>query len=202
MPPTVSSHAIQICEGFFGDYAYHGFLRSEKTWAIVGTRVNAVKMLRSIVSPTRTVISQVARHARPTPPAITPVRLYSGRILSNGMISSRLPKPPRANEEREPVGKHWPEEPDDFLDHHGPWNKISEAVTNDHRHLEAYYVRMTKSDDQAYQEEYQNAFIWKLSRHSIAEEIVLYPNLERYVEKGNYMASQDRHEHYKVRKMN
>ncbi|KAK8122683.1 hypothetical protein PG984_011353 [Apiospora sp. TS-2023a] len=156
-------------------------------------------MLRTVFAPTRTVTSQLARYAHPTPPAMIPVRLYSGRILSNGMISSRVPKP-RADEQREPVGKHWPEEPDDFLDHHGPWNKISEAVKNDHRQLEAYYFRMTKSDDQAYQEEYQNAFIWKLSRHSIAEEIVLYPNLERCVEKGNYMASQDRHEHYKLKR--
>lgn len=200
-PQTASSHAIQIGKGFFNDYAYHGFLRPHKARETVRTSTNAVKMFRTIVAPTRTVMSQLVRHAHPAPPATISVRLYSGRILSNGMISSRVPKPSRAGEQREPVGKHWPEEPDDFLDHHGPWNKISEAVKNDHRQLEAYYVRMTKSDDQAYQEEYQNAFIWKLSRHSIAEEIVLYPNLERCVEKGNYMASQDRHEHYKVRKV-
>ncbi|KAK8016697.1 hypothetical protein PG993_014886 [Apiospora rasikravindrae] len=157
-------------------------------------------MLRTIASPARTLISRVGCRAPPTPLAMACVRLYSGRILSNGMTSSRLSKPLRGDEQRATVGQHWPEEPDDLLDHRGPWNKISEAVKNDHRKLEAYYVRMTKSDDPAYQEEWQNAFIWKLSRHSIAEEIVLYPNLERYIEKGNYMASQDRHEHYKLKR--
>jgi len=114
------------------------------------------------------------------------------------MISSRSPKAPRVGEKRA-VGEHWSEHPDDGVFDHGPWHKISEAVKNDHRQIEAYYNRMAQSDDPGYLEEYQNAFIWKLSRHSIAEEIVLYPNLERCVEKGNYIASQDRHEHYKVR---
>ncbi|KAK8852032.1 HHE domain-containing protein [Apiospora arundinis] len=158
-------------------------------------------MLRTMASPTRTVITRAARRApRPTlSPVAMGARLYSGRILSNGMISSRTPKPPKAGEKRA-VGENWSEHPDDPEFDHGPWHKISEAVKSDHRKIEAYYDRMTKLDDPVYQEEYQNAFVWKLSRHSIAEEIVLYPNLERCVEKGNYIASQDRHEHYKLKR--
>ncbi|KAK8132349.1 hypothetical protein PG999_000522 [Apiospora kogelbergensis] len=159
-------------------------------------------MLRTFVPATRTVIPRTARrvHCPTLPPATICARPYSGRILSNGMISSRVPKPSRTGEKRT-VGEHWSQHPDDAeYDYHGPWHKISDAVKNDHRQIEAYYTRMASSDDPVYMEEWQNAFVWKLSRHSIAEEIVLYPALERSVEKGNYIASQDRHEHYKLKR--
>lgn len=43
-------------------------------------------------------------------------------------------------------------------------------------------------------------FTWELARHSVAEELVLYPAMERYLEgeRGREMAEKDREEHQTV----
>jgi hypothetical protein len=41
-------------------------------------------------------------------------------------------------------------------------------------------------------------FVWELARHSIAEEIVVYPAFEKHVSNGQKMAEKDRAEHQQV----
>jgi hemerythrin superfamily protein len=75
---------------------------------------------------------------------------------------------------------------------------VSDAIKQDHRELEDYYSHIVNSTDKDEQTRYRNAFAWELARHSIAEEIVVYPELEKNVSGGNEIAEKDRAEHQKV----
>lgn len=77
---------------------------------------------------------------------------------------------------------------------------ISDAIRKDHREIEDYYqnVLNAKDDDEATR--WQNQFVWELARHSIAEELVVYPQFEKKLgEKGHEMAEKDRAEHQTVK---
>ncbi|KAI1466877.1 hemerythrin HHE cation binding domain-containing protein [Daldinia caldariorum] len=97
-----------------------------------------------------------------------------------------------------------------FAEHHFPGNKaeslehsqifkISQAIQQDHSELEEYYRRIINSKDPDEQLRFQNAFIWELARHAIAEELVVYPVLEEAVADGKERADKDRDEHQKVK---
>ena len=78
-------------------------------------------------------------------------------------------------------------------------NSISAAVKHDHRELEEYYNEVVKSQDPDHQVRYGNQFIWELARHSIAEELVVYPAMEKYMgADGKKKADHDREEHHLV----
>ena len=77
---------------------------------------------------------------------------------------------------------------------------ISEAITQDHRELEKYYNEVVNSSDHDHQERFGNQFVWELARHSIGEELIVYPAFEKYIGKeGKEKADKDREEHHKVR---
>lgn len=76
--------------------------------------------------------------------------------------------------------------------------RISDAIVKDHRELEDYYNRITQSRDLDEQTRYQNQFVWELARHSISEELVVYPVLEKSIINGQQIAQKDREEHQKV----
>ena len=77
---------------------------------------------------------------------------------------------------------------------------ISDAITKDHRELRDYYNEIINSTSRDHQTRYQNQFTWELARHSIGEELVVYPAFEKYLgDKGVKMAEHDRHEHHEVR---
>ncbi|KAL7815154.1 hemerythrin HHE cation binding domain-containing protein [Trichoderma gracile] len=78
-------------------------------------------------------------------------------------------------------------------------NRISDAIVKDHRELEDYYNRITQSKDLDEQTRYQNQFVWELARHSISEELVVYPVLEKSIINGQQIAQKDRQEHQKVK---
>ena len=78
-------------------------------------------------------------------------------------------------------------------------NRISDAIVKDHRELEDYYNRITQSKDLDEQTRYQNQFVWELARHSISEELVVYPVFEKSLINGQQIAQKDREEHQKVR---
>jgi hypothetical protein len=77
---------------------------------------------------------------------------------------------------------------------------ISEAITKDHRELKEYYNEIVNNpDDIDHQTRYGNQFTWELARHSVAEELLVYPALEKYLgDKGKEHADHDRQEHHKV----
>ncbi|KAK5988944.1 putative hemerythrin-like protein [Cladobotryum mycophilum] len=76
-------------------------------------------------------------------------------------------------------------------------SRVSGPITKDHRELEEYYNRIIDSKDADEQKRYQNQFVWELARHSIAEEIVVYPAIEKSVTDGVTIANKDRTEHQK-----
>ncbi|KAI1766292.1 hemerythrin HHE cation binding domain-containing protein [Hypoxylon sp. FL1150] len=80
-------------------------------------------------------------------------------------------------------------------------SKVSDVIKHDHRELEEYYDKMVKASDDDERERYQNAFTWELTRHSIGEEIVVYPAMEEHVPGGKAMAEKDRAEHREVKEL-
>ncbi|GAB1315974.1 HHE domain-containing protein [Madurella fahalii] len=79
---------------------------------------------------------------------------------------------------------------------------ISEAIKKDHRELEQYYNEVINSSDHDHQERFGNQFTWELARHSVAEELIVYPAFESHMgEKGHKMAEDDRKEHHRVKEL-
>ncbi|KAI2469742.1 hypothetical protein F4781DRAFT_208506 [Annulohypoxylon bovei var. microspora] len=72
---------------------------------------------------------------------------------------------------------------------------ISEAIHQDHRQIEKYHDKIVNTNDHDVQRRYQNAFVWELARHTIAEELVVYPSIETGLNDGKEMAEKDRAEH-------
>lgn len=78
-------------------------------------------------------------------------------------------------------------------------SSISAAITKDHRELEEYYREVVNSTDHDHQDRYGNQFVWELARHSVGEELIVYPAFEKYLgEEGKQMADSDRKEHHEV----
>jgi len=79
-------------------------------------------------------------------------------------------------------------------------SSISDAVTKDHRELEEYYNNILNATDADTQTRWQNQFTWELARHSIGEELVVYPAMEKYLgQKGKDFADKDRKDHQVVK---
>ncbi|KAJ9116327.1 hypothetical protein QFC22_004767 [Naganishia vaughanmartiniae] len=78
---------------------------------------------------------------------------------------------------------------------------LSEKIIHDHEELHEYYHKMISSSDHSIKTQYQNQFVWELARHTIAEELVVYPAFEKYLaDEGKAMADKDRAEHNVLKK--
>jgi hemerythrin superfamily protein len=73
-----------------------------------------------------------------------------------------------------------------------------DAIKKDHRELEEYYNTIVTSADPDEVVRFQNKFTWELARHSIGEEIVVYPALEEHLPNGTATAEKDRAQHQTV----
>ncbi|RHZ72771.1 hypothetical protein CDV55_106953 [Aspergillus turcosus] len=76
---------------------------------------------------------------------------------------------------------------------------IMDAIKKDHRELEEYYNIIVTSPDTDEQIRYQNKFTWELARHSVGEELVVYPALEANLRDGTETAEKDRAQHQTVK---
>ncbi|KLO83630.1 related to HHE domain protein [Fusarium fujikuroi] len=77
---------------------------------------------------------------------------------------------------------------------------VSNAIVKDHRELKKYYTEVVNSTDHDHQQRFGNQFVWELARHSISEELVIYPAMEKYMgDKGRRLADEDREEHHQVK---
>ncbi|KAK4113266.1 hypothetical protein N656DRAFT_708435 [Canariomyces notabilis] len=74
-------------------------------------------------------------------------------------------------------------------------DRVSDRIKHDHRELEQYYNNIKSANRDDDKVKWQNMFVWELARHSIAEEIVVYPAFEKHVSNGQKMAEKDRAEH-------
>ncbi|KAM3523768.1 hypothetical protein MY4038_008045 [Beauveria bassiana] len=80
---------------------------------------------------------------------------------------------------------------------------FSSAIVKDHRELKQYYDEVINNpNNHDHQQRYGNQFTWELARHSVGEELVVYPALEKYLgDRGKKMADEDREEHHQVKEM-
>ncbi|KAF5664648.1 HHE domain-containing protein [Fusarium circinatum] len=77
---------------------------------------------------------------------------------------------------------------------------VSNAIVKDHRELKKYYTEVVNSTDHDHQQRFGNQFVWELARHSISEELVIYPAMEKYMgDQGKRLADEDRDEHHQVK---
>ncbi|KAI0398324.1 HHE domain protein [Xylariaceae sp. FL0594] len=76
---------------------------------------------------------------------------------------------------------------------------ISDSIKHDHAELKQYYenIKNAKTNDE--KDQWRNQFTWELARHSIGEELVVYPAMERVLPNGKAMADKDRKEHLVVK---
>lgn len=78
-------------------------------------------------------------------------------------------------------------------------HRISEIIRRDHRELEEAYHNIVDAKTTEEKVQWRNQFTWELARHSIGEEILVYPRIERLFSHGDFLADRDREEHLKVR---
>ena len=69
--------------------------------------------------------------------------------------------------------------------------RIIDTIKQDHCELESYCNHITKLSDKDDQTRYQNQFTWGLARHSIGEELVVYPAFEQHLCDGASLADKD-----------
>ena len=87
--------------------------------------------------------------------------------------------------------------------HAAAMSTISQVILNDHRDLEKYYNEVINNPgNHDHQQRYGNQFIWELARHSVGEELVVYPAFEKYLgSEGHEMAEHDRQEHHETKEL-
>jgi len=78
-------------------------------------------------------------------------------------------------------------------------SRISDSIKEDHRQIENFYKVIVSSQDADEQNRFQTIFTWELARHTVGEELVVYPAIEKYVRDGVQAADKDRKEHQTVR---
>jgi len=76
---------------------------------------------------------------------------------------------------------------------------VMDAIKHDHDELKEYYNNILSAKDDDSKIRWQNQFVWELARHSIGEELVVYPAMEKHMgSEGKQIADKDRTEHNRV----
>jgi hemerythrin superfamily protein len=76
--------------------------------------------------------------------------------------------------------------------------RLADAIKDDHRELEEAYNKIISAKTSDEKTRWQNQFTWELARHSIGEELIVYPLMEKNLPNGKAMADKDRKEHQTV----
>ncbi|KAL4866705.1 hypothetical protein BDV12DRAFT_172507, partial [Aspergillus spectabilis] len=77
--------------------------------------------------------------------------------------------------------------------------RIIDAIKEDHREIEDYYNKILSATTEKEKTQWQNQFTWELARHSLGEELVVYPVFEKVLPDGRAMADNDRQQHNSVK---
>ncbi|KAG8934828.1 hypothetical protein FRC02_009148 [Tulasnella sp. 418] len=84
----------------------------------------------------------------------------------------------------------------------GSQQRISDAIIQDHNELRDYYKRYNEANTDEERQQWFNQFQWELARHSVGEELVLYPAFEKNLgDEGKRIADEDRAEHQKAKEL-
>ncbi|KAH7032602.1 HHE domain protein [Microdochium trichocladiopsis] len=76
---------------------------------------------------------------------------------------------------------------------------ISDAIKDDHNDLREAHKRILSANTHDEKVRWRNQFTWELARHSIGEELVVYPAMESHLDDGKARADHDRSEHQTVK---
>ncbi|KAF7942631.1 uncharacterized protein EAE97_006085 [Botrytis byssoidea] len=77
---------------------------------------------------------------------------------------------------------------------------ITDAILKDHAEIRQYADEIRQATDDDTRARWQNQFTWELARHSIGEELVVYPAFAKHLGvQGQKMADEDRAEHQTVK---
>ncbi|KAI1144426.1 hypothetical protein F5Y05DRAFT_364649 [Hypoxylon sp. FL0543] len=76
---------------------------------------------------------------------------------------------------------------------------LLDAIAYDHRELESYQPHIVSNKSSEERIRYRNLFVWELARHSVAEELIVYPAMEKHLEDGHDMAWKDRDQHQTIK---
>lgn len=76
---------------------------------------------------------------------------------------------------------------------------IISQILQDHRELEDYFAnyKAAKTEEEGYK--WFNQFVWEISRHSVAEELVMYNLLEGLGDKGKELSQKSREDHRQLK---
>jgi len=78
--------------------------------------------------------------------------------------------------------------------------KITETISEDHRAIRNAYEQVVSAKDADSIDRWRNQFVWQLARHSIGEELVVYPAMEKHLgAEGHKLAQNDRDQHQVVK---
>ncbi|EEH04475.1 HHE domain-containing protein [Histoplasma capsulatum G186AR] len=77
--------------------------------------------------------------------------------------------------------------------------RISDTIKEDHRLLREYHDKIIHAGDEDTGTRWGNKFTWELARYTVAEELVVYPALESYIDHGKIMADKDRRENQEIK---
>jgi len=76
---------------------------------------------------------------------------------------------------------------------------ISDVIKKDHQEINNYANNIREAADDDSKVRWQNQFTWELARHSIGEELIVYPAFAKHLgAKGQEIADKDRAEHQPV----
>lgn len=77
-------------------------------------------------------------------------------------------------------------------------SRILDTIREDHQQIEAIYNTLIHSNDSEEQTQFQNLFTWGLARHTVGEELVVFPAIEKHIRDGMETMGQIRREHQTV----
>ncbi|KAK3988745.1 hypothetical protein QBC44DRAFT_328829 [Cladorrhinum sp. PSN332] len=80
-------------------------------------------------------------------------------------------------------------------------NRVSDKIKHDHAELKSYHSKIKSASTPTEKTKWQNQFVWELARHSVAEELIVYPAFEKHLPggEGTSIAARDRQEHQAVK---
>lgn len=78
-------------------------------------------------------------------------------------------------------------------------DNIINQIIEDHQNIITYYTNYKSANSTEDKNKWFNQFVWLVSCHSVAEELVLYPLIESKGETGKLLADQARKDHHKVK---
>ncbi|KAF9125157.1 hypothetical protein BGW39_007626 [Mortierella sp. 14UC] len=127
--------------------------------------------------------------------------MFSSRIHSivNPARLTHLPRTVTATVSASPAYYHRHLATSSVMSQATTQQRISEPVKKDHREIEEYYHKILNAKDEDEKTRWANQFTWELARHSVGEELVMYPRMKQVIEGGDAMVEKDLQEHQEVK---